>query len=107
MFSGASVLPTAQNNKKVVMGRADKALQAMEGYLRGYPNFPVPARYAHPVVLRRMIRAVEEGRADTQADALDVVKKDLKALNSDVEVDQEEYDEVVTIKPMFLNEEYR
>ena len=59
------------------------------------------------MVLRRMIRAVEEGRADTQAEALDVVKKDLKALNSDVEVDQEEYDEVVTVKPMFLNEDYR
>lgn len=107
MFSGASVLPTAQNNKKVVMGRADRALKAMEDYLRSYPGFPVPARYAHPVVLRRMIRAVEEGRADTQAEALDVVKKDLKALNSDVEVDQEEYDEVVTVKPMFLNEDYR
>ena len=36
-----------------------------------------------------------------------MVKKDLKALNSDVEVDQEEYDEVVTVKPMFLNEDYR
>lgn len=107
MFSGASVLPTAQNNKKVVMGRADRALQAMEQYLRSYPAFPVPARYAHPVVLRRMIRAVEEGRAVTQAEALEAVKQELKALNSDVEVDQEEYDEVVTIKPMFLNEDYR
>lgn len=107
MFSGASVLPTAQNNKKVVMGRADRALQAMETYLQTYTGFPVPARYAHPIVLRRMIRAVEEGKAVHIPEALEAVKQDLKALNADVEVDQEEYDEVVTIKPMFLNENYR
>ena len=52
-------------------------------------------------------KAVEEGRAVTQAEALEAVKQELKALNSDVEVDQEEYDEVVTIKPIFLNEDYR
>ena len=56
MFSGASVLPTAQNNKKVVMGRADRALKAMEDYLRAIPGSGA-GRYAHPVVLRRMIRA--------------------------------------------------
>ena len=39
--------------------------------------------------------------------ALEVVKNDLKALNADVQVSQEEYDEVVAIKPMFLNAEYR
>ena len=26
-------------------------------------DFPVPARYAHPVVLQRMIRVLREGRA--------------------------------------------
>ena len=41
------------------------------------------------------------------AEALEVVKQDLKALNSDVEVDQEEYDEVVAIKALFLNENYQ
>ena len=87
MFSGASVLTTAQNNKKVVMGRADRALQAMTDYLKGYPQFPVPARYAHPIVLRRMIRAIEEGRAVQTSEALEAVKQELKALNSDVEVD--------------------
>ncbi|OUN37383.1 ATPase P [Faecalibacterium sp. An77] len=107
MFSGASVLPTAQNNKKVVMGRADRALQAMEDYLRNYDSFPVPARYAHPIVLQRMIRVLEEGRAVHLPEALEAVKQELKSLNSDVEVDQEEYDEVVAIKPMFLNENYR
>ena len=30
-----------------------------------------------------------------------------RALNADVEVSQEEYDEVVAIKPLFLNAEYQ
>lgn len=107
LFSGASVLPTARNNKTAIMNRADQARKAMEGYLSFYRDFPVPARYAHPIVLKRMQRVIEEGRAVKPAEALEVVKQDLKALNSDVEVDQEEYDEVVTVKPMFLNENYR
>lgn len=83
------------------------AQKNLEAYLQGFPKFPVPSRYAHPVVLRRMRRALEEGRAEKPEDALEVVKRDLKALNSSVEVDQEEYDEVVAIKPMFLNEDYQ
>ena len=107
MFSGANVLPTSRNNRKAVFGRAEQAQKGLEAYLQGFPKFPAPPRYAHPVVLRRMRRAVEEGRAESPEQALEVVKQDLKALNSSVEVDQEEYDEVVTVKPMFLNEDYR
>ena len=54
-----------------------------------------------------MQRAIEQGRAAWPGEALEVVKNDLKALNADVKVDQEEYDEVVAIKAMFLNEDYR
>ena len=107
MFSGANVLPTSRNNRKAVLGRAERAQKDLEEYLQEFPKFPVPARYAHPVVLRRMRRVLEEGRAERSEDALEVVKQDLKALNSSVEVDQEEYDEVVAIKPMFLNEDYQ
>lgn len=107
MFSGANVLPTARNNKKAVLSRAEAAQRNLADYTADFRKFPVPPRYAHPIVLRRMRRAVEEGRAESPKDALAVVKEDLKALNSSVEVDQEEYDEVVSIKPMFLNEEYR
>ena len=107
LFSGASVLPTAQNNRRAVMGRAQRAQKAMEDYLASLPEFPLPPRYAHPVVLRRMVRAMEYGRAANAEQALDVVKKDLQALNSSVEVDQEEYDEVVAIKALFLNEDYQ
>ena len=70
-------------------------------------EFPVPGRYAHPVVLRRMARVIRQGRAEDAAGALERVKEDLKALNRSVKVSQEEYDEVVTVKPMFLVSEYR
>ena len=49
-----------------------------------------------------MIRILREGRAQTADEALEVLKNDLRALNASVQVEQEEYDEVVCIKPMFL-----
>ena len=70
-------------------------------------GFPVPARYAHPIVLERMIRILREGRAQTVPEALAQLKTDLKALNADVQVEQEEHDEVVAIKPMFLLWDYQ
>ena len=45
---------------------------------------------------------MKDGRAQTIPEALTVLKDDLKALNSNVTVEKEEYDEIVTIKPMFL-----
>lgn len=107
IFAGLRVLPTARSNKKFVMERAEKAKEAMRQYLADKPDFFLPVRYAHPIVLRRMCRAIEEGKAVELSEALEAVKRDLKALNSDVEVDEEEYEEVVAIKPMFLNEEYQ
>ena len=102
------ILPsTAKNNRKAILARAEQAQKDMEQYLEKTENFPVPARYAHPVVLNRMERVIRQGRAMTTAEALDVVKADLKALNATVEVEQDEYDEVVTIKAMFLVEDYR
>ena len=35
------------------------------------------------------------------------MKDDLRKLNSDVTVSQKEYDEVVTVKPMFLVMDYK
>ena len=40
-----------------------------------------------------MTDAIEEGRAVTVPEALDAVEKRLQALNADVQVEQEEYDE--------------
>ena len=104
-FSASRVLPTAKNNRHAV----DRAwVQAQEGMENVLPaDFPLPARYAHPVVLARMIRILREGRAQSADEALAVLKSDLKALNADVQVEQEEYDEVVAIKPMFLVSDYQ
>lgn len=106
-FAGFSVLPTARNNRTAIMKNDAQAQEKMQAYLSDYLNFPLPARYAHPVVLRRMQRVILDGRAITAEQALAVVKDDLKALNADVQVSQEEYDEVVAIKPMFLNADYQ
>ena len=104
-FSGAHVLPTVKNNKKAV-ARAWEEAQANLAHVLP-DDFPLPARYAHPVVLTRMIRILREGRAQSADEALEVLKSDLKALNADVQVSQEEYDEVVAIKSMFLLSDYQ
>ena len=101
-FSGAQVLPTVRNNRRTIAREWEEAREAMRDFIGDRGDFPVPYWYAHPVVLQRMIRAVREGRAQSTASALDVVKADLKALNATVQVEQEEYDEVVQIKPLFL-----
>ena len=109
LFSSYNMLPTARNNNNAIMKRADKAEAAMAEYVKHYPNgaFPVPSCYAHPIVLKQMTDAIEEGRAVTLPEALDAVEKRLQALNADVQVEQEEYDEVVVIKAMFLNHDYQ
>ena len=107
LFSGANVLPTARNNRRAIEKSLTESVNAMEAYIRKRPDFPVPAYYAHPVVLTRMADIIREGRAETIPNALQVLKEDLKALNSSVMVEQEEYDEVVAIKPMFLVMDYQ
>ena len=107
LFAGANVLPTGKNNRAYVDRRWREACEAMEHHLHGYSGFPLPARYAHPVVLTRMIRAIEDARAVTAEEAFEVIKEDLKRLNASVQVDQEEYDEIMAVKPMFLVEGYR
>ena len=109
LFSSYNMMPTARNNHNAIMKRAEKAEAAMAEYVKHYPNgaFPVPSCYAHPIVLKQMTDAIEEGRAVTVPEALDAVEKRLQALNADVQVEQEEYDEVVVIKAMFLNHDYQ
>ena len=109
LFSSYNMLPTAHNNNNAIMKRADKAETAMAEYVKHYPHgaFPVASWYAHPIVLKRMMDAIEEGNAVTVPEALDAVKARLKSLNADVQVEQEEYDEVVVIKALFLNHDYQ
>ena len=54
-----------------------------------------------------MIRVLESGRAKSCREALETVKSDLKGLNSEVKVSQEEHDEVVQVKPLFLECNYQ
>ena len=107
LFAGANVLPTSKNNKKYIENQLEQSIQQMETYIKKYPDFPVPAYYAHPIVLKRMQDIMKEGRAETISEALKLLKEDLKALNSNVVVEKEEYDEIVTIKPMFLVMDYK
>jgi hypothetical protein len=102
LFSGANVLPTSKNNRRAIERRLQKAVDELDAYVKKYPEFPIPAHYAHPIVLKRMEEILAEDRADTIAEALEVLKEDLKALNSSVTVEQEEYDEIMAIKPIFL-----
>ena len=97
LFSSYNMMPTARNNNSAIMKRAEKAEAAMADYLKPYPHgtFPVPSQYAHPVVLKQMMDAVEEGRAVTVPEALEAVKNRLREVNADVQVEQEEYDEIV------------
>lgn len=107
LFSGASVLPTSRNNRRLIEKQLSESVERMERYVAQYPDFPVPAHYAHPIVLKRMEDIIKEGRTETIPEALKLLKEDLRALNSGVVVEKEEYDEVVAIKPMFLVMNYR
>jgi hypothetical protein len=107
LFSGANVLPTQKNQRRYREKQLKNAVDALDAYIRKYPEFPLPAHYAHPLVLKRMEEILADNRADTIPQALEVLKEDLKALNSSVAVEQEEYDEIMTIKPMFLVMDYQ
>ena len=108
LFSmSGNLVPIGRNSRKRVDGDWQNACLAMEDYIKGYQNFPLPARYAHPIVLRRMVRVIREGRAVDAETALAKVKEDLKGLNKSVTVSQKEYDEVVQVKQMFLVSDYQ
>ncbi len=107
-FAMAShVLPSGTRNRKYGEDQWEHALKEQTEYINKKQGFPLPAHYAHPVVLDRMIRAVRMGRAVSVDDSLKIVKDDLKALNPSVTVTQKEYDEVVVVKPLFALMEYR
>ncbi len=110
-FAGANVLPTKRNNKKYIDQQWQNVCAAMGQHIKTFDDggrkFPLPDRYAHPCTLDRMIRVLEEGKIQTCDEAFARVKTDLKAINSDVTVEQEEFDEIMAIKPMFLVMDYQ
>lgn len=107
LFSSSRVLPTAKNNRKAVQKRLNDAVAATEQYIAGYGSeFPVPVHYAHAGVLRWMIDILAENRAQTIPQALNQLKIDLKKLNANVTVDQDQFEEIMAIKPLFLVRDY-
>lgn len=101
------VLPIGANSKAAAEKNWKAALEESRDYVAGKPGFFLPAQYAHPIVCERMIRVLESGRASTCRQAFEIVKNDLKGLNSSVKVSQEEHDEVVLVKPLFLECGYK
>lgn len=106
------LVPIGSNSPKAIEQNWEKAVNNMQDYINEIHSsegaaFPVPAKYAHPTVCARMVRVIREGRAVTPEEALVVVKEDLKALNHEVKVSREEYNEVKEVKPMFLISDYQ
>ena len=100
--SASRILPLGANTPSSAEASWKEAVRAARDCISEKKDFFLPAQYADPVVIRRMIRAMRMGRAESMEEALDVIKEDLKALNSSVRVSQEEHDEVAAIKPLFL-----
>ena len=103
----ANIVPGRWTSKKNAQKEWDDAVENCRSYIAQREPFPVPARYAHTTVLDRMIRVVREGRADNAEAALEAVKSHLRALNASVTVSQQEHDEVVDVKPLFLVCDYK
>ena len=99
-------LPSRITNRRRSQREYDAALAALENSLRSCPDFPLPIHYAHPYVCDRLIRILREQRAETVPEALEVLKEDLRAMDSSVALAGDEYREVVTIKPLFTCRNY-
>lgn len=87
--------------------RADAAWQEavaqMADFLQGFgKGFPLPPTLAHPLVLVWMERTVLSNSANTPAQALQLVTASLQAMDASVTVSETTYQEVTTIKPLFL-----
>ena len=105
--AGAGILPTGRRNKKAVQKDWDNAVSNAADYIQTCPDFPVPPQYAHPVVLARMIRIIREGKCEEIGEAFVIMKEELKGLDHTKTVTQEEYDEIVAVKPMFRVMDYQ
>ncbi len=108
MFAMASgILPFGSSNPNTVKANWETAVEKAKVYISEKPDFFFPAQYAHPIVAERTLRLIEDGRARNEHEAWNMMKNDLKALNSSVRVSQEEHDEVAAVKPLFLECNYK
>ena len=100
-------LPSKLTNRKLRDREYEEALDAMTNSLKHLPDFPIPCCYAHPYTFDRMIRILQEERAETPEEALKVLKADLKSMDSSVALSGDDFKQVVTIKPLFTVQDYR
>ena len=106
----SGLFPSKYNSRRYALERWEKAVEENRRYLASWPRseaFPVRPAYAHPLVLKWMIIMVREGKAKDVRGALSLVMERLRSLNAKVSVSQEEHDDVVEIKPLFLVCDYR
>ena len=106
LFAGANVLPTAKNNRTTIEKRRENAVHSMEDYIQKSSDFPLPACYAHPVVIKWMQDIVRTGRAQTAEEALQLLKEELQKVDARVRGEREEYDESIGMKPVMLGTKY-
>ena len=102
---GFRVRPTGRQNKEEVEREYEEAIRKMKDSLP--KDFPLPAQYAHPLCLLWMKQDILEGKAETFSSSYELLKKELKELDSTKEVTQKVYDRLIVIKPMFLAHGYR
>lgn len=109
IFVASQVNRTGSINKELADREFLEAIDTMEKYMvsTGLKSTNIPAPYFHPYTLRRMVRVIREGRAEDIETSLSVLKNDLKGINNTVAVSEKEYEEIVTIKPIFLCMEYK
>lgn len=100
------ILPGPVKNRRNVNRDYEKAVSDMEHFIGGFGDFHLPAIYSHPLVIDMLTRIIREGRAETIEEALLVLKEDLKAADNTKVVSREEYEEIVTVKPMFTVRDY-
>lgn len=108
-FFSLKIRPTGVRNEEEADREFAEAVEKMRPSLTGLglTENEVPAHYLHPFTLRRMVRLIKEGQAETPEEALFVLKEELRKTNSSVTVSARDYEEIVAIKPMFLCMDYR
>ncbi len=107
VMANSKILPTPGRTRRSTQKKYDEAVEAMERHIGAFPNFPLPAYYAHPYALDRIIRSIRSEKASDFNSAMEILKNDLKAADNTVALSGREYEEVVMLKPLFLVKDYQ
>lgn len=100
-------LPSRLTNRKLRNKEYETSVEVMQRSVKHLHDFPIPCYYAHLYTFDRMIRILQEERAQTVEEALEVLKSDLRGMDSSVVLSKEDYRQVVAIKPLFTVQDYR